>query len=319
MDTKLLLKYSILAVCFLSMGVIGLIWRRRVVRDFSALVALLSVLCAEEAISVLTLFFRQDLGMSKLVAYNIYLYSHLISFFVEYALLLLVIYSIFRQAMKPLDGLHRAGKIVFRWVCGVSLALVLGMSVGPHSGSGSYIANVTGQIQQGISVLILCLLLFVCFSTRYLGLTYRSRIFGVSLGLGVYAAASLVESAWYATRGAQSLYSPIYAFSALGVCVTLLTWGTYFAMPEPERKMILLPTTSPFFLWNRISEALGDNPGFVAIAGFKPEMLAPAELTVFTAASKHARERAAEEHHAERASEAAAQQAMLMPRVAMPR
>lgn len=55
--------------------------------------------------------------------------------------------------------------------------------------------------------------------------------------------------------------------------------------------MILLPTTSPFFLWNRISEALGDAPGFVAIAGFKPEMLAPAELMAFTAGSKRARER----------------------------
>jgi hypothetical protein len=62
-------------------------------------------------------------------------------------------------------------------------------------------------------------------------------------------------------------------------------WGTYFALPEPERKLILLPTTSPFFLWNRISEALGDAPGHVAIAGFNPTMLAPAELQMLTAPS----------------------------------
>ena len=46
--------------------------------------------------------------------------------------------------------------------------------------------------------------------------------------------------------------------------------------------MILLPTTSPFFTWNRISEALGDEPGYVAIAGFKPQMLAAAELKVLS-------------------------------------
>lgn len=46
--------------------------------------------------------------------------------------------------------------------------------------------------------------------------------------------------------------------------------------------MILLPTTSPFFTWNRISEALGDEPGFVAVAGFKPQMLAAAEMKVLT-------------------------------------
>ena len=65
--------------------------------------------------------------------------------------------------------------------------------------------------------------------------------------------------------------------------------------------MILLPTTSPFFLWNRIAEALGDEPGFVAIAGFKPDMLAPAELMAFTAGSKRARERELEVESAVRA------------------
>jgi hypothetical protein len=322
MTTELLLKYSIIALSLLSVGVVAVIWHKRLVREFASLVALLSVFAIESAISVLTLFFRREIGLSKLAAYNVYFYSHGVCFFVEYALLLLVIYGVFRKAMQPLEGLHRAGKIIFRWVCGVSLALAIGIAVGPHIQGVGYITTITGQVQQGTSILILCLLLFVCFSTRHLGLTYRSHIFGVSLGLGVYASASLAESAWYSTGGAKSLYSPIYLITSLSACLAVLTWGTYFAMPEPERKMILLPTTSPFFLWNRISEALGDEPGFVAIAGFKPEMLAPAELTVFTAASKRVRERAAEEELAERESEAAnsaQQQAMSMQPIALPR
>ena len=56
-------------------------------------------------------------------------------------------------------------------------------------------------------------------------------------------------------------------------------------MPEPARRMILLPTTSPFFFWNRISEILGDAPGQVAVAGFTPDMLAPAEVEMLTAAT----------------------------------
>jgi hypothetical protein len=107
----------------------------------------------------------------------------------------------------------------------------------------------------------------------------------VTLGLGVTAATYLVQAAWLATVGAQSFYSPIYLVSTVGSFVSVCMWAVYFALPEPERKMILLPTTSPFFTWNRISEALGDEPGYVAIAGFKPEMLAAAELKVLSSAA----------------------------------
>jgi len=146
-------------------------------------------------------------------------------------------------------------------------------------------AHITTQTQQGISVLTLCLLLFVCFSTKPLGLTYSSRIFGVTLGLGVMAMTTLVQAAWTSVSVGRSLYSPIYLIGVLGTCAAVLVWGTYFATPEPERRLILLPTTSPFFFWNRISEALGDAPGHVAIAGFRPDMLAPAEMQMLSAPS----------------------------------
>ena len=326
MDSKLLLKYALFAVSFLSLGAIALIWRRRLAREHSALTALLAVWSLGNGTALLCLFYRQAIGISKPLCYAIYEYSFWIYFFTEFALILLVIYSVFRQAMKPLEGLHRAGRLIFRWVLGVSLILSVGIAVGPHMGTQgpSHALALISQMQQGLSVLMLCLLLFVCFATRYLGLTYRSHIFGVSLGLGIYAVTELMESAWIATRGVESLYSPVYLFSALGACAVLLTWGTYFAMPVPERKMILLPTTSPFFLWNRISEALGDEPGFVAIAGFKPDMLAPAELTAFTAGSRRAQERELERERAvrderEAESASAAQQSLGIHQIAMQR
>lgn len=322
--TKLLMEYSIFANLFIGIGVLVLMARKRLFRDFGFVAAFLIANCVEEMISIPILFFRKVTGIPPAFAYEIYFYSHQVLFFVEFALLLLVIYSIFRQAMKPLEGLHRAGKIVFRWVGGVSIALSLALALGPHTAGSGFWAMVQGQIQQGISVLILCLLLFVCFCTRYLGLTYRSHIFGVSLGLGIYATVGLIEAAWTANAVGATVYSPVYAFAALGACAGMLTWGAYFAIPQPERKMILLPTTSPFFLWNRISEALGDEPGFVAIAGFTPDMMAPAELTAFTAGSKRAREREIEAERAARAeheSEAAhaAQQAMGIHSIAMQR
>jgi hypothetical protein len=291
--TKLLLEYTMIAELVVAMGATVLILRRRLLRAFAYVAAFLAVFAIEITVSIATMYFRSALGIPREVSYSIYFYTHVACFFLEHALLLLIVYGVFRSAMKPLNGLHRAGTVIFRWVCGVSLALSIGLAIAPHTTGSAYFAVLMSQVQQGVSVLTLCLLLFVCFAIRYLGLTYRSHIFGVSLGLGIASTVSLIESAWYSTGAAQTLYSPIYLFSAMGYCVAWLTWGVYFAMPEPERKMVLLPTTSPFFLWNRISEALGDEPGFVAVSGFKPEMLAPAELAVLTAASRRVREREA--------------------------
>jgi hypothetical protein len=291
MSTKLLLEYCLFAVIIVAVTTLVFMVRKSLFRKFYALSAFLVVMAAGNTIAVATMYFRKELGISKLLDYNIFAMSSWVCSAAEYSLMLLIIYGVFRQAMKPLEGLHRAGKIVFRWVAGVSVALVIGMSFGPHAPGVSYVTSITGQIQQGTSILTLCLLLFVCLSTRYLGLSYRSHIFGASLGLGIFATGNLVQTAWYSTSGALSPYSPVYLFSAFGALATLLVWATYFAMPEPTRQMVLLPTTSPYFLWNSISEALGDEPGFVAIAGFTPDMLAPAEMTMLTESSKRVRER----------------------------
>jgi hypothetical protein len=312
-STKVFLEYSLFAELIVASIIVAIMARKSLIVKFPWLTAFLGVTIVSTTVSILTLYFRARLlGIPPRTAYNVFAATSWTAGAVQFLLVLLVIYGVFNQAMKPLQGLHRAGKVVFRWVYGVSLALVLGMAIGPHLSSGSYISTVTGQIQQGISVLTLCLLLFVCFATRYLGLTFRSHIFGVSLGLGIWAMVSLVETAWYSSIAAASPYSAVYLFSALGSCAALVTWGTYFALPEPERKMVLLPTTSPFFLWNRISEALGDEPGFVAIAGFKPDMLAPAELSVLKAASKRVREQEAAANLAE-----ANAQSMQLPLLAM--
>jgi hypothetical protein len=144
------------------------------------------------------------------------------------------------------------------------------------------VAMVT-QLQQTSSILTLCLLLFVCFAIRPMGLSYRSRIFGVSFGLGFLATTDLIRSAWLAHN--SDMFSTINIINGLAICLTLCIWSAYFAFPEPKRRFIVLPTTSPFLRWNQISMALGDEPGYVAIGGIPPELFSPAELEVMRRAS----------------------------------
>jgi hypothetical protein len=216
-------------------------------------------------------------------AYYAYFYGYWISFAVESILALIVVYSIFRLAMAPLKGLQQLGMLVFRWAASISVVVALGSAFAPEMTGTKYLIAAISQLQRTQSILTLCLLVFVCFAIRPMGLNYGSRIFGVSLGLGVMATNDLVQSAWMALH--RNIYSAYSLVNGVVICLVLATWTAYFAIPEPKRRIIVLPTTSPFLRWNQISQVLGDHPGFVAVGGMPPELLAPAELEVMQRAT----------------------------------
>jgi hypothetical protein len=279
-DAKLILEYTMIAECVMAVACLAIMWRKRLLREMWGLAAFLAVYAIEDSFATFLMYFRTNFGIGAHPAWLALYYSRWTAVLVEYILLLFVIYGAFRMAMKPLRGLHRAGKIIFRWVAVVSLLLSLGMAFGPHvSDPGTFrVAIVAESLQQGTSVLLLCMLVFVCFASRYLGLSFRNRIFGILLGLGIYSACSLVESAWLATKGTHTVFAPIFLVSSFGFLACLFVWSGYLLAPEPKRKLVLLPTTSPYFFWNQVSEALGDDPGHVVVSGFTPDMLAPGEL-----------------------------------------
>ena len=130
------------------------------------------------------------------LAYRIYFYTYWISIAVESVLTLLIVYGVFRLAMAPLKGLQTLGMLVFKWAAGISVAVALGSTPFPGYERHEYLMAAISQLQRTQSILTLCLLLFVCFAIRPMGLSYSSRIFGVSLGLGMMATNDLVQSAW---------------------------------------------------------------------------------------------------------------------------
>src|SRR5215469_11064002 len=259
-----------------------LLLRAKAVRQFTYLFALLCVRLTCSFICIPLLAFSGR-GIERHLAYQVYFYVYWVSYALEAILSLLVIYSIFKLAMAPLKGLQTLGMLVFRWVAAISIAVAIGVAVTPHLSGLKFMVAMITQLQQTSSILTLCLLLFVCFAIRPMGLSFRSRIFGVSFGLGLLATISLVNSAWIAHN--PNMYSVFSVVNGLAVGLTLVVWSAYFAFPEPKRRIIVLPTTSPFLRWNQISMALGDDPGFVAVGGIPPELFAPAELEVMRRAS----------------------------------
>jgi len=250
-------------------------------KDYAALGCFLALRVLSNGILTFVHAVRHSIGDQ--IAYDLYFYVYWISFAIEAVLTLLIVYSVFRLAMAPLKGLQTLGMLVFKWAAGISVAVALGSAFAPNMKGTALLIAAVSQLQRTQSILTLCLLLFVCFAVRPMGLSYSSRIFGVSLGLGIMSTNDLVHSAWLALN--PNMHTAYNLINGVVICTILATWTTYFALPEPKRRIIVLPTTSPFLRWNQISQALGDSPGFVAVGGVPPELFAPAELEVMRRAS----------------------------------
>lgn len=273
------LTYAEPATCLL---VLLLMAFQQKIRQFGFLSAFLATRVLSLAI-LLPLLHMGGTQLSVRTAYRIYFYTYWSSYAIEAILGFGIIYSLYKMAMAPLPGLQRLGILMFRWAGGIALALATAMAFGPHITSINFIVRFVNQLQQTQSVLTLCMLLFVCLASRPMGLSYGSKLFGLSLGLGILATTDLVSSAWLShNTNMNSIYSVVNGFS---ICLALSIWTTYFALPEPKRRMIVLPTTSPFLRWNQISAALGDEPGFVAVGDVTQDMFAPAEVEIMHRAS----------------------------------
>jgi hypothetical protein len=280
MDSAWLVSFLFYLEPVLCVAAVAFLLRSKVSRDYLYLTALVLVRLVSDLILLSMVHFS---FIPLAVAYPIYFYTYWGSYAIEAVLSILVIYSIFKLSMAPLKGLQSLGMLIFRWVAAISVAVTVGLAIVPNQSGKEFIVGLVSQMQRTSSILTLCLLIFVCFAIRPMGLSHRSRIFGIGLGLGLMAAVSLVDAAWLAHN--SDMQSTINVINGLAMCAALCIWTTYFALPEPKRRMILLPTTSPFHRWNQISAALGDEPGFVAIGGIPPELFAPAEIELMKRAS----------------------------------
>jgi hypothetical protein len=217
----------IAALCFITM--------RRQWREYWALGSFLAVRAtAGLSLTLISTIYKNAHNVRH--AYKAYFYLYWASFAIEAVLAFFIIYGVFGGTIGPLKGLRRFGMLA---VCATTV-VVTGMTLlSPdmlHTGGHRYVILAVTQLQRAQNMLGVCLLAFVCYAVPPLGLSWRSRVFGVGLGLGLMAIANLVQSAWV-------MHHPVmYAVNNLvngGAALAMLTiWAVYFAMREPERREI---------------------------------------------------------------------------------
>lgn len=187
--------------------------------------------------------------------HSAYFYTNWITYLAGCVALFFTLQELFVNMMAPLPGLKRLGLAGFRWAAAASLVLSLSSVVTLASASTihDHLAAIFTQIAISFSVLALCLLAFLTVSIHALGLSYRNRVFGLCLGLGLLAAMDLVVNG---LRFSTISPWPTQVAEIVTV-VALVTWVVFLAFPEPAKQETPAAISSSALLWNDLAQELG--------------------------------------------------------------
>lgn len=197
-------------------------------------------------------------------AYEIYFFTYWPAFAINAFLVLRVMHEMFRHAVRSIPGVQMLGRPIFFWAIVVSAILAFASGITPRTNGMSLLLASAQVLERSQSVLALCMLSFLVVASRTLGVSYGSRIFGVTFGLGVLATSNLVESALFQnhpTLGSTAAVThEVFYLAAIGL------WCAYFLKPEPVRRLVTIPTQSPLMRWNDVAQQLGNPAGQIPVS-----------------------------------------------------
>jgi hypothetical protein len=145
-----------------------------------------------------------------------------------------VIHEIFVDIFRPYHTLRDMGSVLFKWA-GLVMLLVAGVTAASNPVALSEpLVQAILTLQRSVRVIQFGLVLFLLFFSKYLGISWRQRSFGVALGFGGFAFAEL---ALIALRSGMYLSEPLMNLVNMSAYNSaIVTWAVYMWMKSPSRE-----------------------------------------------------------------------------------
>lgn len=161
-----------------------------------------------------------------------------------------VIYEIFSHVFRPYPAILALGRVVFHWAAAALILLAVGMAASAPASSGARILYAINVSSRSVSLVQLGLLLLIFVFSSYFGLTWRSYVFGIAVGMGIFSSVELATaSIQVLTWPAPGSYVLDFVTMATYHCCVLI-WLGYFLAPEPVRYTAKELPKSDLEKWN---------------------------------------------------------------------
>jgi hypothetical protein len=225
-------QYLLIAPRALLLVVLAILIRRRLYRQFPFFFAYI----VQEVVQSIVMIVMYDVST---VTANEYTKAYFVAFGVETIFSLGILYEIFTHTFRNYAVIERWGRTAFQWAAGMLLLGGLGLAV--YTGSyGPRLVFVVQLLNRTASILQCGLLCALFLFAAHLGLSWRSHLFGIALGVGVLASSDLAASAISSLTGLVHHVSLNY-FLLVAYHVCVLIWIYYLLAPERSYAPKTLP------------------------------------------------------------------------------
>jgi hypothetical protein len=139
---------------------------------------------------------------------------------------IVVIDEILHHLLKQFGGIHKMASVIFRWACGLLIVLSIVNAFSTQQTSVDRVVSAVLAFDRSERVMQcgLCLLLMVL--CRYLKNCWREHVFGIALGLGIFACIEmvLVSVVMYFGDSRAATVSLVKSFAYIGVTVLWISY-----------------------------------------------------------------------------------------------
>lgn len=145
------------------------------------------------------------------------------------------IYEIFGNVFRPYDALRDFAAVMFRWAGLVLLLVAIIQALSTKANQASQMMQALLIAQRSFSIIACGLLLFLLLFSKNLGLSWKSRAFGIAVGFGLCAGIDLVLWTLRLQFGTEWT-STLNWCRSISINLSILIWGYYIFSPERARQ-----------------------------------------------------------------------------------
>jgi hypothetical protein len=204
------------------------------------------------AYALFTLFANGLLYLVRVQGLNdIYFYAYWICEGVGVILGFAVVYEVFGKLLMPYPALRRLALSIFQWSTMVLVLMGCVVLYAQSAAEQNKFAAAIMVVEEATRIIEVGLLMFLFLFSTAFGLHWRQCVFGMALGLGIFATVELVGITMRNYWGA-GLNSSFSVVRALAFNISLMVWAGYLLAREKEASLVEAAHRGQLEQWNQV-------------------------------------------------------------------